>query len=256
MTMETAGPGMHLSDEDIGGFIDGECSPTEEARIEAHLAVCEPCAESVALVHQWSDAFSAAVAPVDPEPPAVPEPTIGAGTARPIPRTRRIPAYWKVAAMIILALGLTLTAAPARAWIMERWADLVAFMEDAPDRPAPSAPAAPPLEGAVVSVIPLSDRFVLELATEPAGGAVRILRSDVETASVQLVEGAEEHDLVVLPGGVRVINPIGSRAEYRVVLPNTLQEFELRTAGRAARSYQIDRLDPAAVETIRFPDLQ
>jgi anti-sigma factor RsiW len=255
MTMETAGSDMHLGDEEIGGFIEGECSPVEEARIEAHLAVCEACAESVALLRHWSNAFSAAVAPVDPEPPALPEPTIAAGTARPISRTRWIPVYWKAAAMIAMALGLTLTAAPARAWITERWADLVAFIDGAADRPAPSAPVTSPVEGAVVSVVPLSDRFVLDLATEPAGGAVRIHRSDVATASVQLVEGAEGHDLVVLSGTVRVINPAGSRAEYRVVLPNTLPEFELRIAGRVARSYRIDGPEPAALETIRFLDL-
>lgn len=255
MTIGTAGSGTHLSDEEIGGFIDGECSMAEQARIEAHIAVCEACGESVALVRQWSDAFSAAVATVDPEPPALPMPVIGADTARPIRRTDRGPVWWKAAAMIVVALGLTLSAAPARAWVMERWTDLVAFIAGSAGETGHSVASERPLEAAVVSVMPVSDRFVLELATDPQGGAVQILLSDDEATSVQIVAGAEGHELVVLPGAVRVTNPAGSRAEYRVVLPHTLAVFELRTAGRTVITHPVDRLDPSAVETIRFPDL-
>lgn len=60
----------HLGESEIAGFLDGDCTPSEHSRIEAHLDQCADCRVAIVEVKRIASAFEMPQhAPVPAHPP-------------------------------------------------------------------------------------------------------------------------------------------------------------------------------------------
>lgn len=240
----------HLSDGELVRLLDGECDPAERERAEAHTASCEPCAARLARLRQRTTRLAQMLERADFPVPHAPAPA-DAGEEAPgvIPLRRRpgpaaSPAgrpWLRVAAVILVALGIGVAASPARAWIAQWIAERLAADRAGSGDPAPSAPpaqavpTAPPAAVAQVQFTPAGSEFTLEVAHRQAAGAVLLERSAGPNATAEVVGGTGGADLLVLPAGLRIQNAPGSAAEYRVSVPAGIERVRLRVGGGRTR---------------------
>lgn len=96
----------------------------------------------------------------------------------------------------------------------------------------------------MVRFVPVGGVLEVELAHAPAGGALELRVVEGAEASAQVVGVAEA--VVVLRGGVRVLNSAGSTARYRVAVPEHVTEVRVRVGGGEARSFPVDAGSPRA----------
>jgi hypothetical protein len=67
----------------------------------------------------------------------------------------------------------------------------------------------------------------------PAGGTLELVATDDARASAEIIGGARDETLVVLPGELRVRNDAASAASYRVTLPRGVRAVRVRVGGSA-----------------------
>lgn len=94
---------MHLSDETLVRFSDGEIRGREEADVRAHLAACEACRERLHAFQEVATEFARlylddASVPAPEGPRALLHARIGETEAKPRQRTARLYAYAAIAA--------------------------------------------------------------------------------------------------------------------------------------------------------------
>jgi hypothetical protein len=225
MTQPTAGNGGHLENGDLIRLLDRECLPEEEERINRHLRDCVACRQNAAELERLSHQFGLALQQGDATGDT------SAAETRPLRRRWSRRRILQAAAILFI---IAAAASPARAWLVEGWLAIRSLFTEAP------APA-PPLEGpaidvaettAVVTFAAVGSDFSLEVISTQSQGTVVIAVDSVPSASARVLGGDGSEELVVLPGGLRILNAAASTASYEIVLPPVVRNIEVRIAGR------------------------
>jgi hypothetical protein len=137
---------------------------------------------------------------------------------------------------VLLAIGGAVR--PVRAWVLERVEALWTALTGGSESPASVAPA-PPAQTAV-SFVPADGPFTIELAGRQTAGTLVLEVVPGDTARATVLGGSGAESLVVLPGGLRIVNPPGSAARYRIALPARLGPVRVILGGAAPQLF-----DPA-----------
>ena len=239
--MNTAiGTGPHPSDGDLVRYLDTELSELEERRLRMHLKGCAACSARVEAIASESSAVARYLAKH-----AVPGPDT-VTRARTLAAVRKANAERRsgvhrairglVAASVLLVLALT--AQPVRAWITERWEGL----RGTSARPAEVAtlPATVVRRSSIVAFAPRGALFELQLERFQREGTLTVEVRDVERATAQVLNGANE-TMLILPSGIRVENRAGSRASYLVTVPSSLPALNVTVGGETIATLDVDR---------------
>jgi hypothetical protein len=200
--------GTEMTDADLIRYLDseshGEVSPEANTRLD--------------LLRRRRERLSSFLVELDPGEAQM---QASAAAIRPLitRRVRHTPAVLKIAAAIILLLGLALAVPPARAWMLERGravAQAVGFVAG-PSKPTAPTPAPSAAETAAVRIsFPVSaDTF--EIAATPAAGQL-IVRSSSETLGAAEAVAAPGSSFTVLRG-LRIEGPASAAASYAITLP-------------------------------------
>jgi hypothetical protein len=213
----------HIENGELIRLLDGECPPEEEARMRRHLQHCEECRRGAAELEQLSDRFRLALQHGD----------AAEGVAHAPARARRWPRRRLLQAAAIF-LVVAVAASPARGWLVEGWHAIRSLFVEAP---APEGPVgAPGIDvgetTAVVTFATVGAEFRLDVLSTQHRGTVTIATDSVESASARVLGGDGSEELVVFPGGLRILNAPTSAASYEVLLPPTVSDIEIRIAGR------------------------
>jgi anti-sigma factor RsiW len=230
-----AGDGGHLENGDLIRLLDRECSSEEEERIKRHLRDCVACRQNAAELERLSHLFGLALQRGDV--------TGDTSAAETRPLRRRWPRKRMLQAAAILLI-VAAAASPARAWLVEGWLALRSLFTEAP---APVQPEREPSIGvaettAVVTFAAVGSDFSLEVVSAQSRGTVVIASGSVPSASARVLGGDGSEELVVLPGGLRILNVATSTASYEIVLPPVVRNIEVRIGGRT-----VWRLDETAL---------
>jgi hypothetical protein len=134
------------------------------------------------------------------------------------------------ATILVLLAGAALVP-PVRAWIVGTARHLWPL---APDRHA-QAPRNPDFAAPAnrVSFATAGDLFVVNVATRQAAGALRFERSPDVAVHAALTGDPAEAVLVVLPGGLRIVNGMRVKQDYVVRLPAAITRVQVRIGDEA-----------------------
>jgi hypothetical protein len=216
---------MHVDDGALVRYLDAECDGDEQAAMRGHVEACGACAGRLAELERRSSALRVALRAADRSPRAIPSaPRWGLRAA--------------AAVLVLLAIGGAVR--PVRAWVLERVEALWTALTGGAERP-PVAPVAPlATVQAAVSFVPADGPFTIELAGHQAAGALSLEAVPGDTARATVLGGSGAESLVVLPAGLRIVNPPASAARYRIALPARLGPVRVIVGGAAPRVF-----DPA-----------
>lgn len=237
----THGAGTHLEDGEIVRLLDHEVSQGERRECVRHLSGCDECARRMETLRAQSEGASRYLARVGGAAPVDELARARAlAAARDARRRggRRLPSAAARAAMVagVLALGVA-TVEPLRAWVLERWADLVA--PDGIARVEAERPRPAPDGGSLVSFPTGGTVFTVRFDHAQDAGELVIQRHPGDLASAQIVRGAGE-TMLVLPSGLRVQNTPDSSAGYLLVVPPSVQRVEVTAGDGVATSIELD----------------
>ena len=245
MTMELLSNEAHVADGDILRFHDGECSSQERARIAAHVAGCERCADASRFLTSMTERLNASLDDMVVDPPADAKQRVLAAAREVQPIQQRPPiyrrqAFLRAAVVVFALLAAGMWAPPVRAWFAE-WLGV--------DRPEPAAtravePAAPPQESlsSTVSFVPTAATFVIDVSTNQASGTLTIAVHDGTQASARITDGGPTEALFVTGDGIRISNTATSSATYTVTVPSVVQEVRVLVGGVVAGTYAVSTI--------------
>ncbi len=215
---------MHLEDERIQRLLHGELKAPEQAATQDHLAGCASCRQAVSLAERENDELRSLLRQVDHRPPAT---SVEAIVAR---SRRRAPAWLRLAAGLLLSVGLASAAYAAPGSPLPGWlaaaGRFLAGTASPRVPPGPELPAPVP-ELAGVAITPGARLTIMFSATQSTG-----------VANVSLIDGP---DVVVrVPGGAAtftseasrlVIDNRGSSASFRIEIPRAAPRVEIVLGG-------------------------
>jgi anti-sigma factor RsiW len=216
---------MHVEDGALVRYLDEECDGDEQAAVRGHVEACGACAGRLAELARRARALRVALRAAD-------------RPARAAPSAPRWGLRAAAAVLVLLAIGGAVR--PVRAWVLDRaealWTALTGGVE-----PPPLAPVGlvPPVQTAV-SFVPAQGTFTIELAGRQAAGVLALEGVPGDTARATVLGGGGAESLVVLPAGLRIVNPPASAARYRIALPARLGPVRVIVGGAAPRLF-----DPA-----------
>jgi hypothetical protein len=211
----------HMEDGVLVRYLDRECDNDEEAAVRGHVGGCETCAARLGQLEHRSRAVRVALRAAD----------------RPARQSRPAPRWGlRAAAAMLVLLAVAGTVRPVRAWILERAEALWSALTGAPAPGAP-APAAAAPETAAVSFVPAGDAFTLEVAGRQVAGVLVVETAAGDTARATVWGGSGTESLLILPSGLRIVNPSGSTARYRVALPARLGRVRVVVEGGTPRVF-------------------
>lgn len=224
----------HPEDGDLVRFLDRQATADERRWMLAHLSACGECAARMEALAEQSEALSRVVGELDAGAPDELTRARALSAARQAQRAHGTGRRWlsggaaRAAAVAAVVAVVTLGVEPVRAWVADRWADLVGIEASAP--PVAMEPAV--LErGSVIRFEPAGETFVLEIEHPQASGSVTLELRDVAQASAQVVGGASE-EIIALPSGLKVANTAASTASYTFVLPTDLRLIQVFAGGK------------------------
>lgn len=200
--------GTEMTDADLIRYLDGEPHGDVSAEANARLD----------LMRRRTERLSSFLAELDP---GEAQTQASAAAIRPL-MTRRIrntPAILKIAAAIVLLLGLAWAVPPARAWMLERGravAEALGFVAR-PSTPAAHAPAPSVPETAAVRVSFAVSTDTFDIAATPAAGQL-VIRHNSETLGTAEAVGAPGSSFTILRG-LRIEGPASAAATYTITLP-------------------------------------
>lgn len=246
MILSTTQEGQHVDDGDLIRLRDGECPLTEERVLRDHLERCETCSDNSERIERLADGFFAAVDEIQ-HPDVVQLARKKAAKIAAIGRHTRHTAPWhsrravRVAAVVAVVLGLTLTTAPARALVAAGWRAVKTLFVGAP-------PAAPELQQAtsLVSFVPQGEEFLIDFVSTQSRGTLSVVVDTVNSAFARVMGGDGLDELIVLQAGLRIRNRTASSASYELRLPRFLRDIEVRIAGRTVAAFSTAGLTQAA----------
>jgi hypothetical protein len=208
----------HVEDGALVRYLDHECDRDELAVVQEHLDRCDMCGSRVAELRRHSGAVSIALRAMD----------------APVRMPRR-PARWglRVAVAAVVVLGVAGAVEPVRAWIIGTTQALwETVMGRSVEPPTPTPPMAA-ARSASVTFVPEGTQFVIEVATRQAAGRLVLTAVPGDSATTVILGGSGAEDLVVLPAGLRIVNPATSTASYEVRLPRHLTRIVVHIGSAA-----------------------
>jgi hypothetical protein len=254
--MNLAHTGDPVPDGVLIRWIDGELDAPDRDRLEQHLAECEHCAgRSEALRRRGARLSSLLAATAPAVPPWVPphaEAAVFPLDAARQRRTRspaqsRVP-WMRIAAGVLLLLGLGLGASPMRAWVAhwvgERWEEATAMLGRETPAGRPDAAGSEAAAATRLRFIPEGREIMIRLASPQGGGSLLLLPHDGADVTVEVERGGAE-DVLLLADAVEIRNTPTSVAVYRVRLPAALGRVEVRVGSSLQIIVPAD-LDPVA----------
>jgi len=180
------------------------------------------------IVARRSERFTALLAATDEAPRRVafPSQRVAQATQRGR-RVRRLAA----AAAVTLVLAGTVGVPPVRAWIVSNAKALWSRISPSPAPVIPVAPAIAVRDTALVGAVSMAagDLFAVQLASRQAAGTLVIERTDDTLASAAIV-GSSNAELVVLPGGLRIVNAPDATSGYLVRVPRRVSRLTVTIA--------------------------
>jgi hypothetical protein len=200
--------GTEMTDADLIRYLDGE----------PHGDIARETRARLDLWRRRTERLSSFLGELDPSEAQT---QASAAAVRPLMarRMRSTPAILKIAAAIVLLLGLALVVPPARAWMLERGRTVAEALGlvARPSTPAAPTPAPSAPETAAVRVsFPVSlDTF--DIAATPATGQL-IVRHNSETLGTAEAVGAPGSSFTVLRG-LRIEGGSSTQAIYTITLP-------------------------------------
>jgi anti-sigma factor RsiW len=210
----------HVEDGALVRYLDGE-EAGERPDVAAHLEGCDRCAARMAELARAADTLATALRAAD-----VPVP-------HGRPRSRR---GLRVAAALLVIVGVGGSSRPVRAWILERaealWGVVTGRTEAAP---APAAPVPP--RSASVAFVPTGNDFTLEVTGHQEDGVLQIETVGGDTAVAVVRGGSGGEDLVVLPSTLRIVNRPTSTASYLIRVPARLTRVRVLVGAGTPRDY-------------------
>jgi len=236
MTSSRVDHGPHIDDGDLIRLLDGECSPEERERLDAHIDVCPKCRSNADSLTQASELFASSLLELDSENRAAADrtPAVGARLARGNTRFRFVPPHVLRAAAVLALTVLVFSATPARAWLVQGWEAFMSLVASETDEP-PVISEVPEDVGLEMSSIlrftPRGSEFRLEFTDRQAGGTLVLLFDSTTSASAGILGEESGDEMILLPDGLRVRNSAGSTTSYEVQLPLTLAVVDVRVAG-------------------------
>ena len=148
-----------------------------------------------------------------------------------------------IAAAVLLA-GAALVP-PVRAWIVgaarQLWAGAPPRQASLPGGAQAAAPANR------VAFAAGGDVFTVSVATRQAAGALRVERSTDAAVHAALTGDPAEAALVVLPGGLRIVNGMRVRQDYLVRVPASVARLEVRIGDEPPRTIALDAAGQASI---------
>lgn len=247
----------HLSDGELVRLMDGQAEPGEREWGRDHLAACAACDRRFRVLRRRSGAISALLAEADVEVPATLRdagPRVARMAAASAARHRRV-AWMRAASIAALVVAAGVLAGPARAWVTnwvaEVWPGILAGRR----QPAAEAGAPPePVEvGARVRFRPIGAELSIELASAQDAGRLELRVGADPTTLVEVLGDGAEAELLVLPGGVRVLNSPGESASYRVTVPATVRTVRIFVRDSTVAIVPIDANGASRTLDLRLP---
>lgn len=239
----------HVDDGVLLRWIDGEASDLERRAMEVHLAECADCTRQLSALQAAAQSVHRVLTRVlDVEAPAA---TRLASPHRPVPARREQPHArasarrspgrgWRIAASLVLLLGVLAAVPELRALVLDTWRALTVLgpsVEAVRTVPATSEPEM----RSIVEVTPGDSFRVTFEAAQPAG-SLTVSAHDSATA---IILSSDPHtSVMVLPSRVRIANR-GSRADYQIIVPPTLDYLGVGVAGRRLPSVTTGELRTA-----------
>ncbi|HEX7051227.1 MAG TPA: hypothetical protein VF188_13555 [Longimicrobiales bacterium] len=230
----------HLDAAALVRLLDGEAAAAEHESAAAHLAGCRRCSARFGALRRRSARLTQVLAAADWPCPPMPVPH--AGGAPRVRATRALRPGWRIrrapaAAAAAILLGVAaVVASPLPGWIgawtAAGWSRLVGATDKGTAPEAPSRTR--------VRFEPVGVELSLDFAAYQQTGAITVRALDVPYVEVTDDDGAAT--LLVLPAGIRILNDVGSTAEYQVTVPARIQRVRIRIAGRDAVILDADRL--------------
>lgn len=204
-----------MNDDVLIRYLDGEADARERAAVEALPEDSAPARRLWAL-REASNGFAATVAHV------------GAPALPPLSRPRRrIPLQAAAVALLVLA-GSAAAVPVTRNALLDAAGSAVAWVRGADS--APDAGAAPDhTEPASVILTDVGDVLDVEVDGWQAGGTLTLEPS----GGAEVVARADQAELVVLPGRLRVRNTAGQDGDIHISVPPSVREVRVRVAGVA-----------------------
>jgi len=278
MSLSSGARAPHPGDDDLLRWIDRQLDLEGSRRLRAHLSTCDDCTGRLDALRERSRQVSAWLAEI---PVQLPDPSRRAVAMAALERarTRRRMlspgfggAVLRIAAMVLLMLGVTLSTGTGRSWLGDRVEQAVgpdpgplgaamlrvfgrgpeavqlARATEAKSFPAPAAPATPPatLEqlrrakgvvtppvAAAVAFGPSSGReVVLVFDNLQERGLATLSIRGSGGASARITRGDRGEKLLATANGLQVRNQPRSHAEYEIVVPARFRVVRVRIAKR------------------------
>jgi len=229
----------HIDDGELVRYLDNELELAAVAQVRNHLAVCSECQVRLDELRARAESFHQAMASIDLPPTATPTVNDVVASTRSLPRSPTVSWRWRIAAMIAVVIGITLSVTPARAWLLETIGSIRTVFQPTVQTPAP--PAVVPVTGSSVSFVVSDSVLFVEFAVRPRIGTLSLQRGTSETQVIAAMQGgAGDDELVVFSDGVRVVNTIESASDYVVTLPIATVLVEVRVAGAVVARHRPD----------------
>jgi hypothetical protein len=236
-----AATASHVADGDLLALLD-EQPMQERARVDAHVARCEACANRLDRLRLASVRVSTAVSSIDVPPFDVTNMQRRLATVHSSRSSASNAGFaWRAAAVVVLAAGVA-AASPLRGWLASHVRETTRTQVVPANQPATSAPqpiAAKP-SGAVVWFAATGSELVIRFVALQTAGTLELVPSIEHQASAQIVARGSDEALLILPGELRVRNASSSTADYRVTVPADVHSIRL-AAGNATRLIAVTR---------------
>lgn len=213
---------MHLDEEEVQRLLHGQLSRPVEESAQAHLAACPDCRGRVALAEREEGEVYALLRRVDHPPPLIHADAIAARA-----RSFRV---GRLAAGVLLAVGLAGAAYATPGSPLPGWLDSLADWIGGAAAPGPRAPAevqGPEPAGAGIAVAPGRNLLILFRSSQ-ADGQVQVTLTEGTDVVVRAPLGAATFTTDV---DRLVIDNEGSVATFEILIPRTAPRVEIRVLG-------------------------
>lgn len=249
---EARATSSHPSMGELLRQLDGELGRAEAGKLSKHLERCTACRGRMAELREDSLAAGQYLRSL-PSWTGEGERAQGRVLAeiRVAERRRSLAPWrrgWAAAAAIAALLVVTMAVDPLRAWMLARLASVGSGAEEA-SGPVVAIPTT--VVGGVGSVVafhPSGPRFELLVEHPQVRGELLLQIRRIDRATAQVTNAGDE-TMLVLPSGLHIENAPSSSASYRVTLPTSVSEIQVRV-GERLRVLSISRTSEAWSESI------
>jgi anti-sigma factor RsiW len=231
---------VHLTDEQVQRFVDGELPQEDRLQLEKHLAPCAECRERLAAARQGAEEVLARLRILDH-----PVPRLSAETVIRLARPRQ-PGFGRWAAAILLSFGLAGVAYATPGSPLPRWINTLSawISSDSDPSPDPTVPPPAPVPGSAgIAVLP-GEKLAILFQLDAAGGSARISLTDGSEVVVRAESGAAGFtagdDQLVIVGQA-------DTTSFEVEIPRSAPRVEILLRGTRVFLKAGDRVTTKAV---------